>query len=112
MMPTDAIAIVPDPETGALKLDGPDFVCPSCAHSAPCPGAMAGVVHCSECESRIAFGVPMPRVFVEPHNDRRFVVMRFETWDKVDQSWKPAYETVVDQQFGLMVWHNVQSICR
>lgn len=99
-------------EDGALKLDVPDFVCPACGHTAPYGNPHADVLRCSECESRIAYGVPMPRVVVEPCGDRRFVKLRFESWDKGVKAWRAVYEAVVDRGYGLAIWHNVQSICQ
>lgn len=99
-------------EDGALKFDVPDFTCPACQHTAPYRDARREVVNCSECGSRIAFGVAMPRVFVEPCDDRRFVSVRFQMWDAATKSWVSAFATTVDKDYGRAIWHNVDSICR
>lgn len=88
------------------------FTCPACAHTSPYGNARGEVLRCSECTSRIAFGRAMPRVVVQPCEDRRFVQITFSTWDEASNDWKAAYTTTVDKDYGQAIWHNVQSICR
>jgi transcription elongation factor Elf1 len=44
-----------------------DFTCPTCAHCAPTDfDPKEAVVKCSECATRIAYGVAAPHVVIEP----------------------------------------------
>ncbi len=92
--------------------DGPAFTCPACAHTAPYGNATGEVLRCSECTSRIAFGRAMPRVIVQPCDDRRFVSIKFQSWSVEAHDWVTAHEAEVDKDYGQAIWHNVQSICR
>ena len=92
--------------------DAPPFTCPACAHTSPYGNARGEILRCSECTSRIAFGQAMPRVIVQPSNDRRFVTLTFQHWSPETHDWVTAYEAQVDHDYGRAIWHNVQSICR
>lgn len=107
----DRIPLVADGE-GGLKLDVPPFSCPSCGHTAPYGNPKGHVIKCGKCEARIAHGVAMPRVIVEPAPDRRFVTLSFQRWDADQSKWVASYQVVVDKDYGQAIWHNVQSICR
>lgn len=93
-----------------------EFVtCPACGHVSappkePGPKASESIIRCDECLTRIAYGVPMPRVVVSPdETDRRFVILTFQT---VANGSKTSVTHRVDKAYGLSIWMNVQSICR
>jgi len=57
-----------------------NFTCPKCAHEAEWVGPDAPtdcVLRCEECKSRIAFGMLMPRIVVQPASDPRFREVHF-----------------------------------
>ena len=60
-------------------MTGEAFTCPNCAYTAQFDGVPASeVLECSECKTRIAYGVPMPEVVVTPHpTDSRFMQLIF-----------------------------------
>jgi len=110
-MTDERIDVVAD-GAGALKLDVPPFECPACGHNSPYGNPKGHVLRCSECGSRIAYGRAMPRVVVEPCEDRRFVSMRLEAWDRHVRGWAVEHTMVVDKDYARAIWHNVESISR
>jgi hypothetical protein len=78
---------IPTIDDALARLDAkPDPVatCWSCGHTDVVPPALAQAssdpakhsLRCSECGAVTAFGVPMPKIAVVPHDDRRFVISR------------------------------------
>jgi len=49
----------------------------------------AGVSQCMACHARVAFGELMPRVVVQPHTDKRFVVMTITDQNVLGSDGKP-----------------------
>lgn len=84
------------------------LTCPACGHQADFEGEPhREILNCTECRSRIAYGVLMPRVVVEPHKDKRFVIVRVET---VANGQRSLVEHVLDKQFGHAVAKDIASI--
>lgn len=70
-------------------------VCGYCGHESEVehdPGRT--ILKCSECGTRIAFGSTMPKVYVTPHVDRRFLSVKFEPRRGGD-----VVEVTLDRQF-------------
>lgn len=84
------------------------MTCPACGHVADFEGEPhREVLHCTECRARIAWGVLMPRVVVEPHRDRRFAILRFCT---VANGQSAIVEHVLDKEFAFQVAKEIASI--
>ena len=61
---------------------GGTVTCPWCGHQAAFVGEVQRqAIDCDECHHGVDFGVPRPRWTTEPHEDKRFVVLRLEVLD-------------------------------
>jgi hypothetical protein len=92
------------------------FTCPSCGDTAlirkggqPPIEPLSEVLRCTMCETRIAYGVPMPKVVVTPHpEDARFRQLVVTSTHK-DQ--KGASVTLTfDRDYFAEIAHNMASI--
>jgi hypothetical protein len=84
------------------------MTCPSCGHTDDCEiDARHAVLTCTECKARIAFGALMPRVVIEPHVDRRFVTLRFQT---AANGQVALTQHVLDREFAYAVAREIASI--
>ncbi len=98
-----APASPPSPET---------FTCPACGHTDKL-GDIAPereIIKCDECEARIAYGVLMPRVVVQPAADRRFCEVLVEERRHGEEP--KAVRIQFDRAFGHLVAENILSITR
>ena len=97
---SDETTTEPTPEVADVVV--PIFTCPACMHtSAPPPGPppSESIIRCDICQARIAYGEAMPRIVIQPHDDRRFVVVRI---GDVDHKW--------DRKYAHQVGLNIASI--
>jgi hypothetical protein len=84
------------------------MTCPACGDTKPCEfEPHREVLNCTECGARIAYGILMPRVTVEPHKDRRFVTVRVET---IANGQRATVEHVLDKAFGFACAREIASI--
>lgn len=77
-----------------------------------CPGIgrpEAGVFTCRACGARMAHGEKMPRVVVQPHTDRRFVVLSIEDRNVEGQPSEPV-QFVVDKSYARMIADAIYSV--
>jgi hypothetical protein len=85
------------------------YTCPACGHqSMPDGPPDTETLQCTECQSLIAFGVAMPRVFVVPdETDRRFMRVTFETMVNGEKT-TANYKLV--RKFARAIGHNMVSV--
>lgn len=95
----------------ACELPGDTLVCPTCDHKAPIAGKPADqILLCSECGTRIAYGVAQPRVFVEP--SPKFITLRLagvairtKAGDRVELA-----DLQIDRQYAKQIGLNILSV--
>jgi hypothetical protein len=84
------------------------MTCPFCHDVSDFDGEpQRQVLTCTECGARIAWGVLMPRVVVEPHVDKRFIVVRVQT---VANGQAAIVQHVLDKEFAHQVAREIASI--
>lgn len=83
------------------------FTCPACGHedTVTCDPTQE-ILQCTECASRIVYGVARPRVVIDPHEDARFRIVR------VRYVGKPEIVHVFDKDFAFAIGQNLVSVSR
>jgi len=85
--------------------------CPDCGHEdGVSDDPRASIYTCDECKARIAFGVLMPRLIIEPHpEDARFI--RVRVLHVVDGQRVEVVAVTIDRPLGGMLARELLSVC-
>ena len=89
--------------------------CPKC-NTATMEEKSAGISQCVACNTRVAFGELMPRVVVQPHTDKRFVVMTITDQNVNGGNGEPPptdpVQIVIDRPLAKMIAQALFSVSR
>lgn len=78
-----------------------NFECPQCTHTADFDGDPAAeILSCSECNTRISYGKPMPRVVVQPSGN--YIEVRIGDGDP----------HLFDHEYASLIGKAILSICK